>query len=101
MMSIPSTTPLVLGLSSPSVCAVGVEEPVSFSYVPSFILHFGYPSELYIEWPHPCPWVLGGHGCDVIIHGRAWVGMGAIVLFMGGHGWASVLCNSASNSKSE
>jgi hypothetical protein len=22
---------------------------------------------------HPCPWVLGGHGCGVIIHGWAWV----------------------------
>ena len=22
---------------------------------------------------HPCPWVLGGHGCDVIVHGWAWV----------------------------
>jgi hypothetical protein len=50
---------------------------------------------------HPCPWVLGGHGCDVIVHGWAWVGMGAILLFMGGHGWASVLCILASNSKSE
>jgi hypothetical protein len=35
---------------------------------------------------HPCPWVLGGHGCDVIVHEWAWVGMGAILLFMGGHG---------------
>jgi hypothetical protein len=33
---------------------------------------------------HPCPWVLGGHECDVIVHG-----------------WASVLCIPASNSKSE
>jgi hypothetical protein len=32
---------------------------------------------------HPYPWVLGGHGCDVIIHG-----------------WASVLCILASSSKS-
>jgi hypothetical protein len=23
--------------------------------------------------PHPCPWVLGGHGFDIIGHGRAWV----------------------------
>jgi hypothetical protein len=37
-----------------------------------------------------------------------WVGMGAMLLFMGGHGcdiivhgWASVLCIPASNSKSE
>ena len=21
---------------------------------------------------HPCPWVLGGHGCDVIVHGWAY-----------------------------
>jgi hypothetical protein len=33
---------------------------------------------------HLCPWVLGGHGCDVIVHG-----------------WASVLCILASSSKSE
>jgi len=50
---------------------------------------------------HPCPWVLGGHGCDVIVHGWPWVGMGAILFFMGGHGWALVLCILASNSKSE
>jgi hypothetical protein len=30
-----------------------------------------------------------------------WVGMGAILLFMGGHGWALVLCIHVSNSKSE
>jgi hypothetical protein len=41
---------------------------------------------------HPCPWILGRHGCDVIVHGWAWVGMGAILLFMDGHGWASVSC---------
>jgi hypothetical protein len=34
-------------------------------------------------------------------HGRARVGTGAILLFMGGHGWASILCISASNSKLE
>ena len=22
---------------------------------------------------HSCPWVLGGHGCDIIVHGWAWV----------------------------
>jgi hypothetical protein len=27
---------------------------------------------------YPCPWVLGGHGCDVIVHGWAWVGMGFV-----------------------
>jgi hypothetical protein len=27
---------------------------------------------------HPCPWVLGGHGCDVIVHGWAWVGIGFV-----------------------
>ena len=30
-----------------------------------------------------------------------WVGMGVMLLFMGGHGWASVLCIPASSSKSE
>ena len=33
---------------------------------------------------HSCPWVLGGHGCNVIVHE-----------------WASVLCIPASSSKSE
>ena len=28
---------------------------------------------------HPCPWVLGGHGCDIFVHGWAWVGMGSIL----------------------
>jgi hypothetical protein len=27
---------------------------------------------------HPCPWVLGGHGCDVIVHEWAWVGIGCV-----------------------
>ena len=27
---------------------------------------------------HSCPWVLGGHGCDVIVHGWAWVGIGFV-----------------------
>jgi hypothetical protein len=27
---------------------------------------------------HPYPWVLGGHGCDVIVHGWAWVGIGFV-----------------------
>jgi hypothetical protein len=49
-----------------------------------------------------CSWVgIGGHGCDVIVHGWALVGMGMILLFMGGHEWASVLCIPASTSKSE
>jgi hypothetical protein len=30
-----------------------------------------------------------------------WVDMGAMLLFMDGHGWASVLCIPASSSKSE
>jgi hypothetical protein len=50
---------------------------------------------------HPTPWVLGEHGCDVIVHGWVWVDMGVIFLFMGGHGWALVLCIHASNSKLE
>ena len=25
---------------------------------------------------HPCPWVLGGHGCDIIVHWWAWWGIG-------------------------
>ena len=29
--------------------------------------------EHYIGCPYP--WVLGGHGCDIIVHGCAWVGM--------------------------
>jgi hypothetical protein len=31
-------------------------------------------SEPYIGCP--CPWVLGGHGCDIIVHEWAWVGIG-------------------------
>jgi hypothetical protein len=27
---------------------------------------------------HPYPWVLGGHGCDVIVHGWAWVNIGFV-----------------------
>jgi hypothetical protein len=27
---------------------------------------------------HPYPRVLGGHGCDVIVHGWAWVGIGFV-----------------------
>jgi hypothetical protein len=51
------------------------------------------PSEPYIGCPYPCPcpWVLGGHGCDVIIHGWEWVGMGAILLFMGGRRYCASL----------
>jgi hypothetical protein len=30
-----------------------------------------------------------------------WVGMGAMLLFMGGHGWALILCIPTSSSKSE
>jgi hypothetical protein len=29
--------------------------------------------ESYIMCPYPCPWVLGGHGCKIIVHGWAWV----------------------------
>ena len=40
---------------------------------------------------------LGAH-----THARGfWVGMGAMLLFMGGHRWATILCIPASNSKSE
>ena len=41
----------------------------------------------------PCPWVLGGHGCDITVHGWTWVGIAAILmgvdsilLFMREHG---------------
>jgi hypothetical protein len=27
---------------------------------------------------HAHPWVLGGHGCNVIVHGCAWVGIGFV-----------------------
>ena len=30
-------------------------------------------SEPYIGCPYPCPWVLSGHGCDIIVHGWAYV----------------------------
>ena len=29
-----------------------------------------------------CPWVMGGHGCDINVHGWALLGMVAILLFM-------------------
>jgi hypothetical protein len=32
-------------------------------------------SEPYIGCPYPCPRVLGGHGCDIIVHWWAWVGI--------------------------
>jgi hypothetical protein len=49
-----------------------------------------------LHWvPIPMPMLMPTHA-----HGF-WVGMGAILLFMGGHGWASVLCIPASNSNSE
>ena len=34
----------------------------------------------------PYPWVSGGHGCEIIVHGWTWVGMNAKLLGMGGHG---------------
>jgi hypothetical protein len=34
---------------------------------------------------HPCPWVLGGHRCDVIVHGWAWVQYYYSWVGMGGH----------------
>jgi TM2 domain-containing membrane protein YozV len=50
---------------------------------------------------HPCPWVLGGHGCDIMFMGRhgwawvryyfSWVGVGAILFFMGGRGWDNIV----------
>jgi hypothetical protein len=56
--------------------------------------NFAFLAEPYIgahTHAHPCPWVLGGHGCDVIVHGWAWVGMGVILLFMDGHGFCASL----------
>ena len=30
-----------------------------------------------LHWvPIPCPWFLGGHGCYIIVHRWAWVGVG-------------------------
>jgi hypothetical protein len=58
-----------------------------------------YLAEPYIGCPYPCPcpcppipmgfgwawvrcscsWVgMGGHGCDIIVHGQAWVGIGFV-----------------------
>jgi hypothetical protein len=58
-------------------------------------------AEPYIGCPYPCP-------CPPIPIYGFWVSMGAMLLFMGGHGcdiivhgWASVLCIPAFNSKSE
>ena len=48
---------------------------------------------------HPCRWILDGHGCDVIVHGWAWVGMGAILLFMVGHRFCASLHPSPNRSQ--
>jgi hypothetical protein len=53
---------------------------------PKSTLNPSCAAEPYIGCPYPCSWVLGGHECDVIVHGWACV--------------ASVLCIPASNSKS-
>jgi hypothetical protein len=29
-------------------------------------------------YPNPYPWVLGGHGCDITVHGWALVGIGFV-----------------------
>jgi hypothetical protein len=64
-----------------------------------------YSPEPYIGCPYPCPCLCPpipmGFGWAWVRFYCSWVGMGAILLFMGGHGWASVLCIPASNSKSE
>ena len=39
----------------------------------------------------PCPWVLGGHGCGIIVRGWAWVGIAAILVGMGGHGFHIIM----------
>jgi hypothetical protein len=39
----------------------------------------------------PCPWVLGGHGCDVIVHGWAWVRYYCSWIGMGGHRFCASL----------
>ena len=44
-------------------------------------------AEPYIGCPYPCPWVLGGHGCDIIGNVISKVTM---FKYMGGHGWAYV-----------
>ena len=39
----------------------------------------------------PCPWVLGGHGCDIIVRGWTWVGIAAILVGMDGHGFHIIM----------
>jgi hypothetical protein len=64
-------------------------------------------SYMFIRLPHQSP-TLGAHThAHAHAHGF-WVGMGAMLLFMGGHGrdiivhgWASVLCIPVSSSKLE
>jgi hypothetical protein len=56
-----------------------------------------------VKWPlytRALHWVPISMPMPTHAHGFR-VGMGAMLLFMGGHGWASGLCNPASNSKSE
>jgi hypothetical protein len=40
---------------------------------------------------HPCPWVLGGHGWAWVRYYFSWVGVGAILFFMGGRGWDNIV----------
>jgi len=39
--------------------------------------------ESYIGCPYPCPWVLGGHEFDIIVHGWVWMGMGGYCFKVG------------------
>ena len=40
---------------------------------------------------HPCPWVLGGHKCDIIGNVTFSKYMGAICIAWVGHGWTHVM----------
>jgi hypothetical protein len=74
-----------------------LQKPIH-THIVGFFLHY-YKSLYHVEgralhWvPMPMPMPTDAHGF--------WVGIGAMLLFMGRHGWASVLCIPASSFKLE
>ena len=52
---------------------------------------------------HPYPWVLGGHGCDAIVHGWTWVAVDGYGMGMGTNSkknvgiWYELICDWALN----
>jgi hypothetical protein len=54
-----------IGTASPKITQQNLNFPLS-----------NLRSPLYVHIAKfPCPWILGGHGCDVLVHRWPWVGM--------------------------